>query len=405
MKLTELKSLNKLSVYKDRELAGELLRLEKGVRFLYDGEYLKRNSTSIAFHLPVRKEPYDFYGDNLPPFFAGLLPEGLRLSALIASIKTSASDMFSLLAASGADAIGDVSIRVDNVASNSDKDIETEDLSSVSFQELFEESIKAPHLKDRLRDPGFAGVMPKVSAQMISVPIAARNKSYILKLNAPDLPNLIKNEQFFMESASTLGLLAAKTFILKDRDGLEGLLVERFDRISIKRKIHQLHQEDACQFLDRFPQDKYRLSCREIAAGIVQWSTSPAIEVSRLIHLLAASYVIGNGDLHAKNISLLADTSGSRIILSPVYDFLSTLPYGDSKMALQFEGRDDNLTRKDFVRFANSFGVRDEVVLRILESIIKGAASILSKLDSIGFKPKEIAYLRKMIEKRIKDIG
>ena len=405
MKLTELKNLNTLSVYKNHELAGRLIRLEKGVRFLYDGEYLKRNSTSIAFHLPVRQEPYDFYGDNLPPFFAGLLPEGLRLSALIASIKTSASDMFSLLAASGADAIGDVSIRVDSAASNSDKDIEAEDLSNVSFQGLFEESIKAPHLKDRLRDPGFAGVIPKVSAQMISLPIATRNKSYILKLNSPDLPNLIRNEHFFMQSASALGLFAAKTLILKDRDGVEGLLVERFDRVSIKRKIHQLHQEDACQFLDRFPQDKYRLSCREIAAGIVQWSTSPTIEVSRLIHLLAASYVICNGDLHAKNISLLSDASGARMILSPVYDFLSTLPYGDSKMALQFEGRDDNITKKDFLRFADSFGVREEVITRIVGSITKGMDSIISKVDSIGFSERETNHLRRSIEKRVKDIN
>ncbi len=404
MKLTELRSLDKLYVYKDGQLAGELIRLEKGVKFVYDVEYLQNNSPDIAFHLPTRKEPYNFYGDNLPPFFAGLLPEGLRLNALVAAIKTSSSDMFSLLAASGADAIGDVTIHIDkqlNVA----RDREVEDISKISFQTLFEESINALNLRARKRDPGFAGVTPKVSAQMLSIPIAASNKRYILKLNPPELPRLIQNEHYFMKAAQSLGLVAAKTVIVKDKDHEEGLLVERFDRISLKRKIHQLHQEDACQFLDRYPQDKYRLSCREIADGIGKWSTSPAIEVSKFTHLLAASYVIGNGDLHAKNISLVSDTTGKRFVLSPVYDFLSTVPYGDSHMALQFEGRDDNLTRKDFIRFANSFGVREEVVLGILAAVTKGIKPWLSEISTVGFGERESNHLRRVIEKRIKDLG
>lgn len=52
---------------------------------------------------------------------------------------------------------------------------------------------------------------------------------------------------------------------------------------------------------------------------------------------MAFSYVIGNGDLHAKNVSI----SGARGILqlSTAYDLLSTRPYKDLKLALEFEGR------------------------------------------------------------------
>lgn len=46
----------------------------------------------------------------VPPYFAGLLPESRRLTALQRAIKTSADDEFSLLLAIGHDAIGDVQV-------------------------------------------------------------------------------------------------------------------------------------------------------------------------------------------------------------------------------------------------------------------------------------------------------
>ena len=60
----------------------------------------------------------------------------------------------------------------------------------------------------------------------------------------------------------------------------------------------------------------------------------------------AYSYLIGNGDLHARNVSLLVQPNG-RIVLAPAYDLLSTVPYGDRRLALKVEGRDDNVKRRD----------------------------------------------------------
>jgi hypothetical protein len=48
------------------------------------------------------------------------------------------------------------------------------------------------------------------------------------------------------------GLATAETRLVFDRDGRSGLLVTRFDR----RAGRRLHQEDACQLLDRYPADK-----------------------------------------------------------------------------------------------------------------------------------------------------
>ena len=46
-------------------------------------------------------------GGGLPPFFAGLLPEGHRLAVLRRDVETSADDELTLLLAVGADAPGD----------------------------------------------------------------------------------------------------------------------------------------------------------------------------------------------------------------------------------------------------------------------------------------------------------
>lgn len=60
--------------------------------------------------------------------------------------------------------------------------------------------------------------------------------------------------------------------------------------------------------------------------------------------------MIGNGDLHAKNVSLLWTDVVS---LNPAYDLLSTLPYPhlSPNMALLLEGKDVNFKVDDFVAF------------------------------------------------------
>jgi len=95
------------------ERVGRLSRTERGARFAYDPDWVRRHrddpSRSIAVRMPVRDAPFDAAGVNLHPFFAGLLPEGLRLKALVRAVKTSEDDLFSLLAAIGTDTVGDVS--------------------------------------------------------------------------------------------------------------------------------------------------------------------------------------------------------------------------------------------------------------------------------------------------------
>ena len=65
---------------------------------------------AIATTLPVTTTPVTTLGGAVPAFFAGLLPEGRRLSALRQGVKTSADDELSLLLGVGGDTIGDVRV-------------------------------------------------------------------------------------------------------------------------------------------------------------------------------------------------------------------------------------------------------------------------------------------------------
>jgi serine/threonine-protein kinase HipA len=253
-----------------------------------------------------------------------------------------------------------------------------------------------------------AGIQPKVSAARISVPLRgkSRRRDYILKLSPPELPRLVENEAFFMQLARSIRLDTAVVKLVHDRNGQAGLLVERFDRVQRATEepspLARIHQEDACQLLDRYPADKYRISLTEVAEALESCS-APIAERLRLLQLQALSYLIGNGDLHAKNISI--QVVEGRVRLTPIYDLLSTLPYGDESLALKLEGRDKELRAKDFIAFGERVGVRAPATRRMLDSLVKRAGPHLEQLNEIELDARKTRHMERVIAKRLGQLG
>lgn len=148
--------------------------------------------------------------------------------------------------------------------------------------------------------------------------------------------------------------------------------MERFDREwnKLEKKWQCFHQEDACQFLNRYPADKYRLTFQEIADEVANLATSPEIEVLNLLKLKAFSYLIGNGDLHAKNISLTQKSESDICKLTPCYDLVCTALYGDQKMALMFLGKNQNLKKKNFIEFGQRYDIPEAATVSMLEKLV-----------------------------------
>lgn len=389
-------------------VAGRIERTPLGAIFEYEPAFLAARSgvpRGIAYRLPETPSRVETLGTNLHPFFAGLLPEGLRLTALVRRVKTSEDDLLSLLIAAGADCIGDVSV-VSSLEAPREVTpaVDLSTPGSLRFADVLAASLSG---NARL-EPTLPGVQEKVSAAMISLPLrGARGAgSYILKLNPPRMPRLVENELFFLQMARAIGLDVTKAKLLHDAEGASGLLVERFDRIREKAgSTRAVHQEDACQFLDRYPADKYLLSYGDIAIAIGELASAPVVELAKYLRLIAFSYLVANGDLHAKNVSLRTVADRGLTELTPAYDVLSSLPYGDRTMALTLDGRDDNLRRKGFVAFGERHGVRAAATLSMLDELCDEAPSWIARLEEIGLEEKRTADLARVMKKRRADLG
>ena len=94
MNLDRLRFVEEAVVRKAGVRAGTLRRDRHGIVFEYDADY---GGPPVATTLPLSASPLRTPAGAVPPFFAGLLPEGRRLVALRRAIKTSLDDDLSML--------------------------------------------------------------------------------------------------------------------------------------------------------------------------------------------------------------------------------------------------------------------------------------------------------------------
>ena len=394
--LSDIKKISELKIYKNSEFAGVLKRTPQGCEFRLAENFITKTTVPyFSYCIKNTADPLIINGDNLPAFFAGLLPEGRRFNALVKKIKTSEDDLFSLFSMVGGDCIGDI----DTGGSSPVLKKEIPLLKNVNFYDFFNETIDPEGLI--IDTNALAGVQEKISSSMISFPfnIAKKEKAYILKLNPLDKPNLIQNELYCLELAKKCGFKVGKAKIVKDKDQNFGLLIERFDRTLTKK----LHQEDACQFLNRYPADKYRLNLKEIADGLIELTTAPQIEILNLLRHYVFSYLIGNGDMHAKNISLQTLEDGT-ITLTPLYDLICTVIYGDFHMALKIDGHDANIKRKMIVAFAERYKINAKAINSALDKLLKQFSKNYLNLFLIDMNEKKKTFLNQVFLKRIDDL-
>ncbi|GAC80977.1 hypothetical protein GM1_025_00240 [Gordonia malaquae NBRC 108250] len=223
----DLRAVDRADVYVGDRLTAALTRDGKGVTTLDYRDPIPTGRTGgIAWSLPGPDSPFEVGGDALPAFFAGLLPEGVRLGVALTATKTSADDHFTLLLSVGSDTVGDVRVVPEGCEPRIRPPMVTDmvtDLREVfrEFTSSFESDAVA-----------MAGVQPKVSASMWSTPTVTDRGPAILKLSPPSgFPKLVENEHFFMRMAAACGITAASTTIVEDESGVTGLLVAADARI------------------------------------------------------------------------------------------------------------------------------------------------------------------------------
>ena len=115
------------------------------------------------------------------------------------------------------------------------------------------------------------------------------------------------------------------------------------------------------------------------------------------------NYLVGNGDFHAKNISVHTQPKVNRTLLTPAYDLICTLIYGDQSMALKLDGRDSNFKRKYFVEFAKRNGIPETLMIREIDNILNAFQKNYELLFEIpDLTEKQKSHLIKSFKEKIK---
>lgn len=222
---------------------------------------------------------------------------------------------------------------------------------------LNEISIKAQEMAGKL---SISGVQAKLSLRLNrakkELDVAADGGEYILKPQINTFMNIPQNENLCMNIAFNLGIEVSPHSLIRLADNSWAYIVKRFDRVNGEK----LHQEDFCQILNK--KDKYSGSFEEIGNKLREFSEVPGLDTQLFFERVLFFFLIGNGDAHLKNFSVIYNKRG-RIRLSPAYDVVSSklvMP-DEEDFALTINGKRSKITTEDFEQFARTLGIRSRV--------------------------------------------
>lgn len=269
-----------------------------------------------------------------PPFFSNLLPEGSLRRYLAERAGVNQQREFFLLWVLGLDLPGALSIHP---------------AAGEAFPPGAEEALPDDARSNALRF-SLAGVQLKFSAfdnggkgGGLTIPAEGVGGSWIVKFPSQQFAGVPENEFSMMTIAGMIGMEVPAIHLL-DLDAIAGipegigelkgqaLAVSRFDRSA----DGPVHTEDFAQVFGVFPDDKYKRASYANIARVIGTETGDAGS-AEFIRRLVFSALIGNGDMHLKNWSLIYPDRRSAS-LSPAYDLVSTIAYiaGEDTAALNF---------------------------------------------------------------------
>lgn len=349
------------------------------------------------------------YPDRIArPFFHGLLPEGeaRRIVAYDLGLGNFGGTDIELLEALGRDCAGALVITGEGET--------PPDRNDPGPAELLDDATIARRLRALPDQPlGVAASirvsLPGVQSKLLlhrdqaggwRSPTGAVPSTHLLKPPSQLFSHSVVNELLCQRFAQLSDVEAAPTDAL-EFDGVVCLVSTRFDRTWDELgNPSRLHQEDACQALSvptSSPTAKYQRtraepSFRSVARLLDQWGEHD--DRDRLLEQMLLAMVVGNADLHGKNLSLIH--RGRRVRLSPVYDSVSTVALAgtvSTELAMRVgTATDVNAVRiADVIDEATSWGLRsthvEAVIDRVLERMPDALGAAANDIDLPGTEP------------------
>ena len=353
----------------------------------------------LSLSLPLQSKPLT--GPSVLNFFDGLLPEGQVRAHLPDLNKVATTDIKALLAIVGSDCAGAVQVLAEGVdPAGAGELLPMSDAEVVAAVE----SLPTWDLPaDFAITTSLGGVQSKILLSREGGrwywPAGGVASTHIIKpdpLDSP-IPNLLAAEHWALDLARAAGLAAALTAM--DRFGTrDALVVDRYDRTTDHRRIHQ---EDFTQVLGLASAAKYDQSTAvpsrltQVAAVAAPHARNARSFKLDLLRAVSFNLLIGNGDAHSKNYSVLIRETGE-VTLAPLYDAAPTLLlYARSSNAghsVAGQARLNYITLDHLVREAAGWGV-DAGVARstVAEGLTAAAEAQVPAADELQHLPSLVA--------------
>lgn len=172
-------------------------------------------------------------------------------------------------------------------------------------------------------------------------------------------------------------------------DGMPpALLVERFDISENGHDARMFALEDMCSVLNLPSEAKYDGTIERVASAVRPLSTEPDEDVFIVVRRALFAWLIADGDMHLKNMALLKISNpGSRqfdsVRIAPLYDAVTTRVFprlAHDRMALKLNGKDSRLVPADFLKLAQSAGIRTRDAEALIEDMLQRLKQALADI-------------------------
>lgn len=348
------------------------------------------NSPILSCSLPLGRSRL-----NPTEYFRGLLPEGKHLQHLAAQAQVTTNDLYGLLSRYGRDVAGAVVVSADDPATRPGDEIPYDAESLADEVAGLEDRPLALYDDSELSIPGLQNKLLLIRTRTgWARPSGGRPSTHILKVEDRRYPGLVSMEHAAMTLARELGLTTAETTTLT-LGGLDCIVVSRFDRtFDDNGRLHRVHQEDICQALGLNPQANQGKAKYEshggpalvrVAGLLDQHAADPVRELTRLVQAITFTTIIGNGDAHAKNLSLLHTAPGV-IELAPLYDIVPTIlwPKLPDRAAMHINGVSvlSRVRLSDVVAEAAQWSLNATVAEQVATDLVGRALNALTSIDA-----------------------